>query len=47
MENRGLFAGYQSGFRKGRSTLDAMIRLKTNIQKALAMKEVLLAVFLI
>ena len=45
MESKGLFAGYQSGFRKGRSTLDAMIRLETDIRKALAMKEVLVAVF--
>lgn len=45
MESKGLFSSYQCGFRKGRSTIDAMVRLETDIKKALVMKEVLVAVF--
>lgn len=45
MESKGLFSSYQCGFRKGRSTIDAMVRLETDIKKALAMKEVIVAVF--
>lgn len=45
LESRGLIAPYQFGFRPGRSTLDALIRLETDVKKALAMKEVLVAVY--
>lgn len=38
-------ASYQYGFRPGRSTLDALIKLGTDVKKALAMKEVLVAVY--
>lgn len=44
MESKGLMAPYQYGFRPGRSTLDALFRLETDVRKALAMKEVLVAV---
>ncbi len=45
LESRGLKAPYQFGFRPGRSTSDALLRLETDVKKALAMKEVLVAVY--
>ncbi len=45
LESRELIAPYQFGFRPGRSTSDALLRLETDVKKALAMKEVLVAVY--
>lgn len=45
LESRGLLASYQYGFRFGYSTIDALIRLERDVKKALAMKEVLVAVY--
>lgn len=44
-ESKGVLASYQYGFRKGRSTLDALIKFETDIKKALSMKEGLVAVY--
>jgi len=35
----------QYGFRKGRSTLDALVKLETDVKKAIAVKERLVAVY--
>lgn len=40
-----MLAGFQSCFRKGRSTMDPMIRLETELRKAQANKESVIAVF--
>ncbi len=34
LEKKGLLANYQSGFRRGRNTMDSVIRLETEIRKA-------------
>ena len=39
LESRGLLTSCQSGFRKGRNTMDAVIRLENEIRKAQANKE--------
>ena len=41
LEKRGLVSPYQSGFRKGRSTMDALVKVTNNIEKALKMKEIM------
>ncbi len=46
LEKKGKLANYQSGFRKGRSTMDAVIRLENEIRKAQENKETVIAVFL-
>ncbi len=46
LEKKGKLANYQSGFRKGRSTMDAVIRLENEIRKAQENKETKIAVFL-
>lgn len=46
IEERGLMASCQSGFRKGRSTIDSIIRLEDEIRKAKIKKETVVAVFL-
>ncbi len=44
IEKRGLMTKYQSGFRKGRGTLDPMICLENEIRKAQINKESVIAV---
>ena len=46
IESENLIKNNQSGFRKGRSTLDHLVRLETEIKKAQARKQFLLAIFL-
>lgn len=46
LEKKGKIANYQSGFRKGRSTMDAVVRLENEIRKAQENKEAVIAVFL-
>lgn len=43
LERKEIISPYQSGFRKGRSTLDAVISLETDIRKAQVNKEVVVA----
>ena len=45
LEKRGLLNKFQSGFRKGRSTIDQLIRMETFVRDAFARKEHLVAVF--
>lgn len=45
LERNELFSPFQSGFRRGRSTLDPLICLETDVRKAQANKEGVLAVF--
>lgn len=45
LEKRGILANYQSGFRKGRSTKDSVIRLENEVRKAQANKDSVIAVF--
>lgn len=45
LESRGVLNSCQSGFRKGRSTLDSVLRLENEIRKAQANKESVVAVF--
>jgi len=45
LESNDLFSQYQSGFRKGRSTMDSLISLESDIRKAQTNREVVIAVF--
>ena len=45
LEKKGLLSKLQSGFRKGRSTIDQLIRMETFVRDAFANKEHLVAVF--
>ncbi len=45
LEKSRKLANYQSGFRKGRSTMDSVIRLENEIRKAQANKESVITVF--
>jgi len=45
LEHRGLLAPYQSGFRKGRSTMDAVVKVSNEIEKTFKMKEIMSIVF--
>ncbi len=45
LEYRGLFAPYQSGFRKGRSTMDAVVKVSNEIEKTFKMKQLMNIVF--
>lgn len=45
IEKKGLFSQYQSGFRKGRSTMDSVVSLEAAIRKAQVNKEVVVGVF--
>ena len=45
IESRGLISPYQSGFRKGRGTMDPVICLETEMRKSQINKESILAVF--
>lgn len=40
-----MLAPYQYGFRQRRSTLDALIKLESDVKKAIIMKEDLVAVY--
>lgn len=46
LEYNNLLYGYQTGFRKQRSTTDALVKLTNEIEKALTMKEAMVAIFL-
>ena len=35
-----LLSSFQSGFRKGRSTIDALVRVSNDVEKPLKMKEI-------
>ena len=45
LEKKGLLTSGQSGFRKGRHTMDAVVRLENEIRKAQANKESVVVVF--
>ncbi len=45
LESNDLFSPYQSGFRKGRSTMDSLLCLESDIRKAQTNREVVIAVF--
>lgn len=45
MESKGLFSAYQSGFRKGRGTMDSILCLEAAVRKAQTNKESVIAVF--
>lgn len=45
LESRDLFSPFQSGFRKGRNTMDSVLRLESEIRKAQTNREMVLAVF--
>lgn len=45
LDKRGLLANCQSGFRKGRNTIDAVVRLETEIRNAQVNKDNVIAVF--
>lgn len=45
LESKNLFCPFQSGFRKGRNTLDALLCLESEIRKAHTNKEMVVAVF--
>ena len=45
LEEKGLLTSCQSGFRKGRHTMDAVVRLENEIRKAQANKESVVVVF--
>lgn len=44
-ESKSLFTPFQSGFRKGRSTMDAVLCLESEVRKAQTNKEIIVAVF--
>lgn len=44
LESKGLMSPYQSGFREGRNTMDAVLSLEADIRKAQVNKEVLVGV---
>ena len=46
LESLGLLCGQQSGFRRGRSTLDHLVNLESNVNEAFANRHVLIAAFL-
>ena len=46
LESQGLLCDRQSGFRKGRSTLDHLVNLESNVNEAFANRGFLIAVFL-
>ena len=46
LESRGLLCGHQSGFRRGRSALDHVVNLESNVNEAFARKGFLIAAFL-
>ncbi len=45
IEKKNLLSSYQSGFRKGRNTMDSVLCLEAEIRKAQVNKEVLIGVF--
>lgn len=46
LESKGLLSPYQSGFRKGRNTMDSILCLESEIRKAQTNKEMVVTVFL-
>jgi hypothetical protein len=45
LEHRSLLSPYQSGFRKGRTTLDELVTVSTEVTKDLTMKELMSIVY--
>ncbi len=45
LEQRGLLTNIQSGFQKGLSTTDALVRVSNEVEKALRMKELMIIVY--
>lgn len=45
VESRNLITPFQSGFRKGRSTMDPVIKMESDIRNAQVCKEVVAAIF--
>lgn len=45
VKSRNLFSSYQSGFQKGRNTMDSVLCLELDIKKAQSNKEMVIAVF--
>ncbi|CAJ1057684.1 RNA-directed DNA polymerase from mobile element jockey [Xyrichtys novacula] len=45
LESHDLFSSHQSGFRKGRNTMDSVLSLESDIRKAQTNKEIVMAVF--
>lgn len=45
LESKNLFSPYQSGFRRGRNTMDSVLCLESDIRKAQTNKEVVIAIF--
>ena len=45
LEQRGLLSHFQSGFCKGRSTIDALVRVSNEVEKTMKMKEVMAIVY--
>ncbi len=45
LESRGIVSPHQSGFRRGRGTMDPIICLETDLKKAQVNKESVMAVF--
>lgn len=45
IESKGLFTPYQNGFRKGRTTMDSILCIESEIRKAQINKEVIIGVF--
>ncbi len=45
LEQRGLLTNIQSGFQKGFSTTDALVRVSNEVEKALRMKELMIIVY--
>uniref|UniRef100_A0A0E9T6N9 Reverse transcriptase domain-containing protein n=1 Tax=Anguilla anguilla TaxID=7936 RepID=A0A0E9T6N9_ANGAN len=46
LAQRGYFSPFQSGFRLGRATMDAILMLDRDIKRALVNKEAVIGVFL-
>ncbi|MGL5590845.1 MAG: RNA-directed DNA polymerase, partial [Metamycoplasmataceae bacterium] len=45
LEKKGFINNHQCGFRKGRSTTDAMIKISNEIEKTISMKETMMTVY--
>jgi len=45
LESKALLSPYQSGVRRGRNTMDSVLRLESDIRKGQTNKEVVIAAF--
>lgn len=45
LEQKGIINSHQCGFRKGRSTTDAMIKISNEIEKTISMKKIMMTVY--